>query len=141
MCPVISPSRDSDDKESESDSDSDYEDEHSKEDGHDHWDNDITDNEVFFGQFTLQPATLRTLSHAMSISQSMMRIINEKVVYLFKITDQIGSKLEVLPQDLKIVDDTFSVWQTQLKRFFFYFYWQQINNINTQQKVKEWISK
>ena len=32
----------------------------------------------------------------MSISQSMMRIINEKVVYLFKITDQIGSKLEVL---------------------------------------------
>ena len=54
----------------------------------------------------------------MSISQSMMRIINEKVVYLFKITDQIGSKLEVLPQDLKIVDDTFSVWQTQL--FFFF---------------------
>ncbi|CAH3161207.1 unnamed protein product [Porites evermanni] len=36
VCPVISPSRDSDDKESESDSDSDYEDEHSKEDGHDH---------------------------------------------------------------------------------------------------------
>ena len=58
----------------------------------------------------------------MTISQSMRCIINEKVVYLFKITDQIGSKLEVLPQDLKIVDDTFSVWQTQLKRFFFYFY-------------------
>ena len=58
----------------------------------------------------------------MSISQSMMRIINGKVVYLFKITDQIGSKLEVLPQDLKIVDDNFSVWQTQLKRFFSYFY-------------------
>ena len=36
VCPVISPSRDSDDKEGESDSDSDYEDEHSKEDGHDH---------------------------------------------------------------------------------------------------------
>ena len=36
VCPVISPSSDSDDKESESDSDSDYEDEHSKEDGHDH---------------------------------------------------------------------------------------------------------
>ena len=41
-------------------------------------------------------AALRTLSRAMSISQSMMRIINGKVVYLFKITDQIGSKLNVL---------------------------------------------
>ena len=57
----------------------------------------------------------------MTISQSMRCIINEKVVYLFKITDQIGSKLEVLPQDLKIVDDTFYVWQTQLKRFYFLF--------------------
>ena len=57
----------------------------------------------------------------MSISQSMMRIINGKVVYLFKITDQIGSKLNILAQDLKIFDDTFSVWQTQLRRFFFSF--------------------
>ena len=54
----------------------------------------------------------------MSISQSMMRIIIGKVVYLFKITDQIGSKLNVLAQDLKIFDDIFPVWQTQLKRFF-----------------------
>ena len=45
VCPVISPSSDSDDKESESDSDSGYEDEHSKEDGHDHRVNDITHNE------------------------------------------------------------------------------------------------
>ena len=45
LCPVISPSSDSDDKESESDSDSGYEDEHSKEDGHDHRVNDITHNE------------------------------------------------------------------------------------------------
>ena len=44
VCPVISPSSDSDDKESESDSDSGYEDEHSKEDGHDHRVNDITHN-------------------------------------------------------------------------------------------------
>ena len=62
-------------------------------------------------------AALRTLSRTMSISQSMMCIINRKVVYLFKITDQIGSKLNVMAKDLKIVDDTFSVWQTQLKRF------------------------
>ena len=61
-------------------------------------------------------AALRTLSRAMSVSESIMRIINGKVVYLFKITDQIGSKLNVLAKDLKIVEDTFSVWQTQLKR-------------------------
>lgn len=67
-------------------------------------------------------AALRTLSHAMSISRSIMRIINGKMVYLFKITDQIDSKWNVLAQDLKIIDDTFSVWQTQLERFYFYFY-------------------
>ena len=55
----------------------------------------------------------------MPISQSMMHIINGKVLYLFKTTDQIGSKLNVLAQDLKIFDNTFSLWQTQLRRFFF----------------------
>ena len=40
--------------------------------------------------------TLRTLSSAMSISQSMMRVINGKVVYLFKTTDQMNSKLDIL---------------------------------------------
>ena len=32
----------------------------------------------------------------MSISQSMMRVINRKVVYLFKTTDQMNSKLDIL---------------------------------------------
>ena len=62
-------------------------------------------------------ATLRTLSRAMSISQSMMRIVNGKVVYLFKITDQMNSKLDIFSQDLKIVQDTFTNWQRQLKKF------------------------
>ena len=62
-------------------------------------------------------ATLRTLSSAMSISQSMMRVINGKVVYLFKITDQMNSKLDILSQDLKIVQNTFTSWQRQLKKF------------------------
>ena len=35
----------------------------------------------------------------MSISQSMMRVINGKVEYLFKITDQMNSKLDILSQD------------------------------------------
>ena len=62
-------------------------------------------------------ATLRTLSSAMSISQSMMRVINGKVVYLFKITDQMNSKLDILSQDLKILQNTFTSWQRQLKKF------------------------
>ena len=53
----------------------------------------------------------------MSISQSMMRVINGKVVYLFKITDQMNSKLDILSQDLKIVQNTFTSWQRQLKKF------------------------
>ena len=62
-------------------------------------------------------ATLRTLSSAMSISQSMMCVINGKVVYLFKITDQMNSKLDILSQDLKIVQNTFTDWQRRLKKF------------------------
>ena len=62
-------------------------------------------------------ATLRTLSNAMSISQSMMRVITGKVVYLLKITDQMNSKLDILSQDLKIVQNNFTGWQRQLKKF------------------------
>ena len=47
----------------------------------------------------------------------MMRVINRKVVYLFKITDQMNSTLDILSQDLKIVQNTFTGWQRQLKKF------------------------
>ena len=46
----------------------------------------------------------------------MMRVINRKVVYLFKITDHMNSKLDILSQDLKIVKNTFAGWQRQLKK-------------------------
>ena len=46
-----------------------------------------------------------------------MRVINRKVVYLFKITDHMNSKLDILSQDLKIVKNTFAAWQRQLKKF------------------------
>ena len=73
---------------------------------------------IFFAQFGPEQAinvrklkaTLRTLSSAMSISQSMMHVIYGKVVYLFKITDQMNSKLDILSQDLKIVQYTFTGW-------------------------------
>lgn len=61
--------------------------------------------------------TLRALTHAMSISQSMMRVLDGKIVYLFKITDQMNSKLNFLSQDLKLVQSTFNDWQKQLEKF------------------------
>ena len=44
-------------------------------------------------------------------------MVNGKVVYLFKVADQLNSKLLVLSSDLKKVDDTFPDWQNQLKMF------------------------
>ena len=45
--------------------------------------------------------TLRTSTRAMAISQHLTRIVNGKVVYLFKITDQMNSKMDVLAQNLR----------------------------------------
>jgi len=61
--------------------------------------------------------TLKTLTRAMSTSQNLIRVVNGKVVYLFKVADQLNSKLHVLSTDLKMIDDTFSDWQNQLKKF------------------------
>ena len=61
--------------------------------------------------------TLKVLARGLAISQLLTRVVNGKVVYLFKVTDQMNSKLDVLAQDLKIVDSTFSFWQKQLKKF------------------------
>ena len=61
--------------------------------------------------------TLKVLARGLAVSQLLTRVVNGKVVYLFKVTDQMNSKLDVLAQDLKIVDSTFSFWQKQLKNF------------------------
>ena len=37
--------------------------------------------------------------------------------YLLKVADQLNSKLHALRSDLKEVDDTFSDWQNQPKKF------------------------
>ena len=57
------------------------------------------------------------MTAAMAISQSLIRIVNRKAVYLFKVTDQMNSKMDVLTQDLKDVDATFSNWQKNLNLF------------------------
>ena len=61
--------------------------------------------------------TLSQVTRAMSISQQLVRVVDGKVVYLFKIADQLNSKLDVLSKNLKRVDNTFSVWQRQLNLF------------------------
>lgn len=54
--------------------------------------------------------TLSEVTRAMRIShgQHSVRIINSKVVYLFKIADQLNSKLDILGKNLKKVDHTFA---------------------------------
>ena len=61
--------------------------------------------------------TLSQLTRAMRLSQHLVRVVDGKVVYLFKIADQFNSKLDVLGQNLKRVDNTFADWQSQLKTF------------------------
>ena len=61
--------------------------------------------------------TLRTMSRAMAISQSMIRSVNGKVVYLFKIADHLNSKVNALSRNLYVVDEVLSDWQKQLGDF------------------------
>ena len=53
----------------------------------------------------------------MRISQYAVQTINGKVIYLFKIADQLNSKMNLLGKNLKKGDQTFSEWQEQLKIF------------------------
>ena len=53
----------------------------------------------------------------MLILQSLVSVVNEKVVYFFKFTNQKNIKMDVLTKDLKRVDVTFSYWQKQLTNF------------------------
>ena len=68
-------------------------------------------------QVTNLKETLRLLTRGMLISQSLVSVVNGKVVYLFKVKDQMNSKMDVLTKDLKRVDVTFSHCQKQLNTF------------------------
>ena len=48
------------------------------------------------------------------MSQSLTRVIYGKLIYIAKITDSLTTKVSRLSQDLRIVDRTFSQWQSQL---------------------------
>lgn len=57
------------------------------------------------------------MSSTLGISHSLIRTLNGKVVYLMKASDSLTTKLNRLSQDLRLVDRTFSQWQSQLDAF------------------------
>ena len=61
-------------------------------------------------------ATLRQFSAGLSTSQSMIHVLNGKIVYILMATDSLTTKLNRLSWHLKIIDHTFTTWQTQLNR-------------------------
>ena len=54
---------------------------------------------------------------SMRFSQYSVRAVNGKVVYLFKITDQLKSEINTLSDGFKKVHSTFSRWQEEHKVF------------------------
>ena len=60
--------------------------------------------------------TLRRVSGSLGLSQSMMHVLNGKIVYILKTTDSLTTKLNRLSQDLKVIDNTFTTWQNQLNK-------------------------
>ena len=61
--------------------------------------------------------TLRSISSSLGLTQSLIRNINGIFVYIRKTTDSLTTKLNRLSQDLRLVDNTFSRWQSQLTAF------------------------
>ncbi len=67
--------------------------------------------------YTNLKSTLKDITASMSMSQSLVRTINGKFVYLAKTTDTLTTKMNRLSQDLRTIDRTFSQWQSQLNKF------------------------
>ena len=67
--------------------------------------------------YTNLKTTLKGITASMTMSQSLIRTINGKLVYITKTTDTLTTKMNRLSQDLRIVDRTFSQWQSQLNKF------------------------
>ena len=62
-------------------------------------------------------STLRQLTSAMSISQSLVHVINGKIIYLIKTTDNLNTKLTSVMGTLHEIDSTFNDWVQSLTNF------------------------
>lgn len=58
--------------------------------------------------------TLKAITDSMGMLQSLIKVVNGKLVYIAKTTDTLTTRVSRLSQDLRIVDRTFSQWQSQL---------------------------
>jgi len=61
--------------------------------------------------------TLRKLVSTVRLSQSIIRVLYGKTVYILRATDVLTTKLNRLFQDIRDIDKTFSFWQTKLNQF------------------------
>ena len=60
-------------------------------------------------------STLRSITMAMDTSRHLIHVVNGKVVHLFKITDNMNTKLNGLIFAVKGIDKTFKEWKIELK--------------------------
>lgn len=67
--------------------------------------------------YTNLKETLKGITASMAMSQSLIRTVNGKLVYITKTTDTLTTKMNRLSLDLRIVDRTFAQWQAQLNKF------------------------
>ena len=62
-------------------------------------------------------ATLSILLSTLRTSQSLIHTVNGKLMYVVKTTDSLTSKVNDLSHDAKIIEATFSDWETRLNKF------------------------
>ena len=62
-------------------------------------------------------SSLKQIVAAMGTTRHLIKTVDGKVVYLFKITDQMNTKLNELTSVVKSIDKTFSTWEIELNRF------------------------
>ena len=61
--------------------------------------------------------TLSILLSTLRTSQSLIHTVNGKLMYVVKTTDSLTSKVNDLSHDAKVIEATFSDWETRLNRF------------------------
>lgn len=66
--------------------------------------------------FTNLKDTLKSITASLGNSQSLIRVLNGKLVYISKTTDSLTTKVNRLSQDLRVVDRTFAKWKSQLNK-------------------------
>ena len=62
-------------------------------------------------------STLKEITAAIGTSQSLIRTLHGKLVYIVKTTDSLATKTNQISRDLKEIDHTFRDWEIQMNQF------------------------